>query len=152
GTAKVAKQILESRDLDQLGLSLDNHPLAEQLDLAAQGKLYLAVLVMDEDAALVEKAIREQGLEVASYAHADSLLSRGPHLHVGRLDAGHYDPVKLLPAADRTVLQVDTLLVSNGCAGRSKALDFLGVVASVFPEFVRDNLSNPNTTGLEWAP
>jgi len=152
GTAKVAKQILESRDLDQLGLKLEPHPLAEQLDLAAQGKLDLAVLVMDADAALVEKAIREQGLQILSFAHADALLNRVPHLHVGKLGAGHYDPVKLLPATDRTVFQVDTLLVSNGCAGRSRTLEFLGVVASVFPEFVHDNLGNPNTTGLEWAP
>ena len=148
GAAKIAREILQSRDFDTLGLTLSTHPLVEQLDLAAKGELDLAVVVMDEDAPLVDAAVRERGLQIAGFAHADVLLSRVAHVHVGRIGAGHYDPVRVLPAADKTVLQVDTLLVGNGCAGRSKTVALLGVVTDVFPDFVRANVSAPNASGL----
>ncbi len=149
GAAVLADQLLELEELKGLGLVLTNHPLSEQLELAAKGELDLAVLVMDEDAELVKKAIRQMGLQMAGFAHADVIARRIPHLRTGRIGAGQYDAVKLLPPEDKRVLRVETLVLGNGCAGRSQISDVLGLLAKQFPEFMRHNKDTPNATGLE---
>ena len=58
----------------------------------------------------------------------------------------------MLPATDKQVLRVDTLVVGNRCARRSQVLGLLASIAAVFPDFVRHNRETPNTTGLELAP
>lgn len=151
GTAKIARQILESPDFAGLSLTLSNHSLAEQLDLAASGGLDLAVMVIDQDTPLVQKAIRERGLQLAGFPGVDVLASRSPHLRAGRLEAGHYDPVRGLPASDKAVLQVDTLVVGNGCAGRSKTVELMSALAMLYPDFILHNKGRPNTTGLAFA-
>jgi hypothetical protein len=50
------------------------------------------------------------------------------------------------------VLQIDTLIVGNGCARRSATQAFITVLATVFPDFVRTNRETPNRTGLRPAP
>ncbi len=152
GTEKIARQVLESPDFVSLGLTLVNLSLAEEVDQAAAGALDLAVLVMDADAPLVARAVRERGLEVAGFAHAEVLASRVAHLRAGRVEAGHYDPVRLLPPSDKPVLEVDTLVVGNGCAGRSQTVGLMTVLSSVFPDFVRHNKGGANTTGLPLSP
>ena len=148
GTAKIARQILESPDFAKLSMTLSNHTLAEQLDLVESGGLDLAVMVIDEDAPLVQKAIRERGLQLAGFPRVEVLSSRAPHLRAGRVEAGHYDPVRGLPATDKAVLQVDTLVVGNGCAGRSKTVGLMSALAKLFPDFVLHNKGQANTTGL----
>jgi hypothetical protein len=49
------------------------------------------------------------------------------------------------------VLQVDTLLVGNGCASNSTTQGLMQAVSEIFPTFVRHNRSNPNQTGLPLA-
>ena len=61
GTALLARKILDSRDLAGLGLGLTHHPLDEQLSLLQTGGLDLGMLVMDEDALMVEDAVRNRG-------------------------------------------------------------------------------------------
>lgn len=151
GVARIARQLFGSRDLSGLGARLESHSLAEQLDLAAEGRLDLALLVIDEDAPLVDRAIRERGLQIASLPHAAVLASRAPHLTTGRIDAGHYDPVRVLPATDKDVLRVDTLVVGNGCASRSELVGFLRALAEEMPDFLARNKGAPNDTGLPLA-
>jgi hypothetical protein len=152
GTARMLRQIFALEDFRDLGAVLSTHPLAEQLDLAQRGELDLAVFVIDEDAALVGAAVRDRGLQIAGFVHADVVSRRFPFLHHGRIGAGQYDAYRMLPPTDRQVLRVDTLVVGNGCARRSQVLGLLGAIAGVFPDFVRHNRETPNTTGLELAP
>lgn len=149
GVSRLARQILELPDFAGLGLSLQHHPLAEQLAMAERGELDLAVLVMDEDAPLVVKAVRDQNLQIAPFAHVDVIARRVPHLRTGRIGAGQYEAVRLVPPIDTRVLRVETLIVGNRCAGRSATIDLLMVLSKRFPELVKHNKDAPGTQGLE---
>lgn len=149
GTAAVARRIFESRDFAGLDLSLSNHPLAEQLALAEKGDLDLAVFVMDEDATFIEQAVRERGLQIVGFPHADVVARRFSNLRHGRIGAGQYDPVRMLPPVDKRVLRVDTLVVGNGCGSRSATLGLMAALREELPDFVRHNKDTPNASGLE---
>jgi len=130
-------------------VQLVNKPLGEQLDAAKKGELDLALLVIDEDAPLVVTALRETGLQIAGFSHIDVIARRLPHFRTGRIGAGQYEAVKVVPAQDKRVLRVETAIVGNRCASRSATIDLLNVVSRRFPDFVRHNKDTPNTTGLE---
>jgi TRAP-type uncharacterized transport system substrate-binding protein len=151
GAAHVARQFFSLPEFRPLGLRLETHPIAEQLELARRKELDLVVLVMDEDAPLVVEAIRDRGLELAGFARLDVVARRLPHFRTGRIGAGQYEAVKLLPPTDKRVLRVDTLVVANRCVGRSATIDLLRVLRQRFPELVRHNKETPNATGLELA-
>jgi hypothetical protein len=147
----VVEQLFATHDLAGLGAVLSHHPNAEQLSMAARGELDLAVFVMDEDAAFVASAVRDRGLQIAGFDHADVIARRYPFLRHGRIGAGQFDAVRMLPPTDRRVLRVDTLVVGNGCARRSQVLGVMSALAEVFPDFVRHNKEHPNATGLPLA-
>ena len=151
GTARLARGLLEGRDLASLGLKLTHHLLDEQLSLLQSGALDLGVLVMDEDALMVENAVRDRGLAIFSLPQAEAIARRLPRVRTGHIAAGQYDPVRMLPPTDKTVLQVDTLMVGNGCASRSTTTGLLTLLARVFPDFLRRNKDTPNSTGLPLA-
>jgi TRAP-type uncharacterized transport system substrate-binding protein len=152
GTAQVMSQILASRDFKDLGVVVSYHPLAEQIGLAAEGTLDLAAFVMDEDAALVQAAVRDRGLQIAGFPQADVVARQFRFLRKGRIGAGEYDSVRMLPPVDKEVLRVDTLVLGNGCARRSQVMGLLTALSDVFPDLVRHNKETPNTTGLPVAP
>lgn len=151
GTARLARQLLESRDLASLGLRLTHHLLDEQLSLLQRGALDLGVLVMDEDAVMVENAVRDRGLAILSFPQADVIARRVPRVRAGRIGAGQYDPVRMLPPTDKTVLQVDALMVGNGCERRSTTTGLLTLLAREFPDLLRRNRDTLNSTGLPLA-
>lgn len=151
GTARIARQVFAAPDLAGLGVVLSHHANADQLALAEKGALDLAAFVMDEDATFISTAVRDRGLQIAGLAHADVIARRFPFLRHGRIGAGQYDAVRMLPPTDRHVLRVDTLVVGNGCARRSQIMGLLVSLADVFPDFVRHNRETPNATGLEVA-
>ena len=151
GSARVARQLLELPDLGALGITLSNHSNAEQLERLERGELDLGVFVMDEDAPFIGRAIRERGLQIAGFSHMDVVARRLPHFRTGRIGAGQYDAVKVLPAQDKKVLRVETLVLTNGCAGRSTIIDVLAMLSKRFPELVRHNKETVDTTGLELA-
>ena len=72
-----------------------------------------------------------------------------PHLRTGRIGAGQYEAVRLVPPIDTRVLRVETLIVGNRCAGRSATIDLLMVLSKRFPELVKHNKDAPGTQGLE---
>ena len=109
--------------------------------------------MLDEDAALVQSAVRERGLQIVGFPHADVVARRYRFLRTGRIGAGEYDPVRMLPPEDKEVLRVDTLLVvGNGCARRSQVMGLCAALADVFPDLARHNRETPNMTGLELDP
>jgi TRAP-type uncharacterized transport system substrate-binding protein len=152
GAASLARELFALPELRGLNVELVNKPMDEQLALAAKGDLDLAVVVMDEDAPLVQKSVRDDGLQIAGFSHIDVLARRLPHFRTGRIGAGQYEAVRVIPKADKRVLRVDTLVVTNGCAGRSEIIDLMMLLEQHFPDFIRHNKETPNATGLELAP
>jgi TRAP-type uncharacterized transport system substrate-binding protein len=149
GTAHVARQVLAP--LTELNLTLLTQSLDEQLVQLERGELDLGAMVIDEDAQRLVEAVRDRQLQILSLPHADMLARRLPFTRVGRIGAGQYDPVRVLPGEDKYVLQIDTLLVGNRCARWSVTQAFLTVVATVFPDFVRHNRDMSNRTRLPLA-
>ena len=150
GTEHVARQVLEP--LAALDLTLSTQGLDEQFVKLERGELDLGAMVIDEDAQRLVEAVRDRQLQILSLPHADVLARRLPFARVGRIGAGQYDPVRLLPGEDKHVLQIDTLIIGNRCARWSATQAFLTVLATVFPDFVRHNRNTPNRTGLPLAP
>jgi uncharacterized protein len=150
GTAHVVRQVLAS--LAALDLTLSTQRLDEQLVQLERGELDLGAMVIDEDAQCLVEAVRDRQLQILHLPHADVLARGLPFARVGRIRAGQYDPVRLLPGEDKHVLQIDTLVISNRCARWSVTQAFLTVLATVFPDFVRHNRDTPNRTGYPLAP
>jgi TRAP-type uncharacterized transport system substrate-binding protein len=149
GTEHVARQVLAP--LAALDLTLSTQRLDEQLVQLERGDLDLGAMVIDEDAQRLVEAVRDRQLQLLSLPHVDALARRLPFARVGRIRAGQYDPVRLLPGEDKHVLQIDTLIIGNRCARWSATQAFLTVLATVFPDFVRYNRDTPNRTGLPLA-
>lgn len=139
GTDYLARSVLGSDELAPLGLRLTNHDLTEQVDLVASGALDLGVFVMDENAQLIRTAIRDRGLQLASFAQLGVLPTRVPFLSVGTIKAGQYDALAIIPPEDHAVLRVDTLVVGNGCASRSAEVGLLEVLVEELPGFLAAN-------------
>jgi hypothetical protein len=150
GTERVARQVLAP--LAELDLILSTQDINEQLAKLERGELDLGAMIINEDAQLLAEAVRDRGLQILSLPNADALAHRLPFKRIGRIGAGQYDPVRLLPGEVKDVLQVDTLIVGNRCARRSATKGFITVLARVFPDFVRINRDTPNQTGLPLAP
>lgn len=136
GTEFVARTMFEADDLRPLGVVLENHELTAQLDLISAGTLDLGVFVLDEDAAVVRTAMRERGLQLASFEHLAAIARRVPFLSMGTIEAGQYDAVAVLPPAPHAVLRVDTLVMGNGCASRSEVLGLIEVLVEELPGFL----------------
>lgn len=151
GSAELVQRVFGQSDLASLGVRFSHHPLPEQLDAAQRGEVDLAAIVIDEDAALVESAVRDRGLQIAHFPNADVVARRFPFLRHGRIGAGQYDAVRMLPPSDRRVLRVDTLLVGNGCASRSQVIGVLRAVTEVFPDLVHHNREAPPIPGIPLA-
>jgi hypothetical protein len=151
GVATLAKRIFGLPDLAGLGVVMSHHSIADQLALAERGDLDLAMVVIDEDAPIIATPVREGRLQIAGLAHLDVIARSIPHLRTGRIGAGQYHPIQVLPAEDKRVLRLDTLVVANGCAGRSATIDLLALISERFPDFVRHNKETANATGLELA-
>lgn len=151
GTARLLQQIFESRDLVGLGVKLSRHAVPEALALAEKGEVDLAAFVMDEDSTTIEAAVRDRGLQIAGFSHVDVVARRFPFLSHGRIGAGQFDGVRLLPPVDKRVLRLETLVVGNGCARRSQVLGLMTLLAQSFPDFARHNRETPNQSGFELA-
>jgi hypothetical protein len=150
GTEHVARQVLEP--LTELDLILSTQDIDEQLVKLGRGELDLGAVIINEDAQLLAEAVRDRGLQILSLPNVEALARRLPFKRVGRIVAGQYDPVRVLPSEAKDVLQVDTLIVGNRCARQSVTQGFITVLVTVFPDFVRYNHDTPNRTGLPLAP
>ncbi|MBI5481505.1 MAG: hypothetical protein HY906_21790 [Deltaproteobacteria bacterium] len=149
GTAELMKRLLADPDFAGLDLKLSHHAVAEQLELAARGELDLAVFVMDEDAPFIRKAVRERGLQVVGFPNLDVVARRLRWLRHGRIGAGQFDAVRMLPREDKRVLRVETLVLANRCPGRSETVGFMHVIGEEIPDFIRHNRNTANLSGIE---
>jgi TRAP-type uncharacterized transport system substrate-binding protein len=149
GTDHFARQLMAQ--IAELNIRVSSHSLQDQITLLERGELDLGAMVIDPDARLVSEAVRERKLQIVDIAEAETLAHRLPSARAGVIRAGYYDPIRNLPPADKHVLQVDTLVISNGCARESATQGFITALTRVFPDFVRINRVRPNRTGLEYA-
>ena len=150
GTEHVARQVLAP--LTELDLILSTQDSGEQLVKLGRGELDLGAMVINEDAQLLATSVRDRGLQILGLPNAEALARQLPFKRVGRIVAGQYDPIRVLPSEAKDVLQVDTLIVGNGCARRSVTQGFITVLLASFPDFVRYNRDTLNRSGLPLAP
>jgi TRAP-type uncharacterized transport system substrate-binding protein len=146
GTEFLARKVLEQvRDLD---LKVSTQSIDRQLDLLERGELDLGFMVIDDQAQLLRDAVARRGLQVLDLPNAGSLARNLAFARVGTIDPGQYDYARQLPASPKRVLQVDALIVGNGCATLSQTQGLMTALTEVFPTFVRQNRQQPNLTGL----
>ena len=139
GTDYLGRSVFEAADLKPANLVLSNHELGQQLELLGSGALDLGVFVLDEDAALINTAIRERKMQLVSLEQLDVIPTRVPMLSLGTIPAGRYDALALIPARAHPVLRVDTLVVGNGCASRSVEIGVLRVLSEELPGFGKND-------------
>ncbi|HKO93791.1 MAG TPA: hypothetical protein VJU61_21705, partial [Polyangiaceae bacterium] len=152
GSAELAQYLFSLPELAALEVKLEQGAVAEQLGQIERGELDLMLVVMDEDAPWLVQVLRTGRVQMAGFAHLDVVARKLPHFRTGRIGAGQFDPIRLLPPVDKRVLRMDTLVIGNGCASRSTTLDLLSLLAKQFPDFLRHNQDTSNTTELTLAP
>ena len=154
GTAYLMQQLFEDPDLQELDVHLSHHELLEQAELVARSKLDLAALVIQEDAELLRTIIRQHGLDIISPQDLQGLIARYPWLSLGRIPAGRYDVLRPLPAVDKQVARLGTLVIASPCAQRADRIALLMLLAAELPGFVRGNppSSTSSATVLPLAP
>ena len=108
-------------------------------------------MVIDDEAKLVADAVKNRNLQILALPDAASLVRRLPFTRIGQIEAGQIDYLRKLPAETKQVLQLDTLIISNGCASNAATQGLMTAVADVFPTFIRHNKGQPNLTGLPMA-
>ena len=154
GTAYLMRQLFEDSDLRGLDVHLSNHGLREQAELVAEGKLGLAALVMPEETEFLYTVIRQYSLDIVSPEDLQGLIARYPWLSLGRIPAGRYDLVRAVPAVDKQVARLSTLVIANSCAQRADRVALLMLLTAELPGFVRGNppASTSSATTLPLAP
>ena len=150
GTERVARQILAP--LAALNLEVSTQSMNDQLAKLQSGELDLGAMVIDENATQLIEAVNERGLQILDIAGAEVLAHRLPFARAGVIRAGNFDPIRQLPPEDKRVIQIDTLVVGNGCASWSATQGLITALSSQFPDFVRVNRERGNRTGLPFAP
>jgi hypothetical protein len=133
------RQLLENSDLQGLDMRPSNHDLEAQAGLVRDGQLDLAAFVMNENAPLIRTLVNKYDLEIVAPADIEGLVARDKWLRLGRIPAGFYDVSRQIPATDKLVAQVDTLVMTNACVHRAERLAFLTLLSEEFPNFVRSN-------------
>jgi TRAP transporter TAXI family solute receptor len=139
GTAYLMHQLFQDTDLRQLDVRVSYHELSEQAQLVSQGKLDLAAVVMQEDAEFLRNVIRQYGLDIVAPTDFQGLIARYPWLSLGRIPAGRYDLVRPIPAADKQVARLNTLVVASSCARRADRIALLMLLGAELPGFIRAN-------------
>ena len=97
-------------DLRELDIHLSHHELTEQAKLVAEGKLDLAAFVMQDDAEFLYTIIRQYNLDIVAPQVLQGLIARYPWLNLGHIPAGRYDLARPIPATDKQVVRLRTLL------------------------------------------
>ena len=95
--------------------------------------------MIQEDAELLRPIIRHHGLDIVSPRDLQRLIARYPWLSLGLISAGRYDVVRPLPAVDKQIARLGTLVIAGPCAQRADRITLLMLLAAELPGFVRAN-------------
>ena len=148
GTQDLMRQVLALFE----GVVALTLPIDQQLAMAERGEIDLAAMVLDDEGKLLANAVTQRNMQILQLPDVESLARHLPYTRVGVIQAGQMDYARKLPREDRRVLQIDALIVGNGCARDGVTQQFLTAVADVYPTFVRHNKGQPNLTGLPLSP
>ena len=146
GSEQLMRRLLA--ELSELRLVVSTPTIDQQLDMLVRGELDLGAMVIDERAALLREAVAVRKLQILNMPDVAALTRRLTFARPGTIEAGQIDYVHRLPPQDVSVLQMDTLIVGNGCAKNGATVGLLSAVSTVFPAFVQHNKGRPNLTGL----
>jgi hypothetical protein len=114
GTQDLMRNVLALFEgVDVVPLTL---PIDQQLAMAERGQLDLAAMVLDDEGKLLDDAVTQRHMEICRLPAIESLARHLPYTRVGVIQAGQMDYARKLPREDKKVLQVDALIVGNGCA------------------------------------
>ena len=149
GTEQLMRRVLT--ELSGLEIVVSTQSIDEQLDMLERGDLDLGAMVISEQARLLADAVARRNLDILAMPNAESLTRRLPFARVGVIEAGQLDYVHQLPRVAKPVLQIDTLVVSNGCASDGAIQGLMAAQTELSPNFVRHNKGQPNLTGLPMA-
>jgi hypothetical protein len=152
GTAEVARSVFDRPELADLGITFTHHGFREQLDALVDGQLDLAAFVIDPDSALIAEALGERGLEIAGLDHVPALARDHADLRASVVVAGQVDALRVLPPVDTPVLELDTLVVANDCAGHAETVALLVALSRAVPRFVEHNRDRGGVLGLAEDP
>jgi TRAP-type uncharacterized transport system substrate-binding protein len=139
GTAYFTRLLLGDNDLAALNIQMSYHELEEQAQLVAQGSLDFAAYVMRDDAEFIQSIIRQYHLDIVDLHDLPALVNRHAWLGLGQIPRGRYDLVQRIPADDKVVPQINTLIVTSSCAKRSTRIRLLTLLSEELPSFVRNN-------------
>ncbi len=150
GTALFVKEVFNNKRFAEIDLTLSEHSFTEQVELLKKGALDLGVFILDEDAPLIEQAVRD-GLRLIDFDNAELLATLIPAIKVKTLYTGHFDPIQRLPRSNKKIYQVDRLILTNHAASRSEIAALLVLLNATFKGFIDYNRITPNETGLQEA-
>jgi hypothetical protein len=105
-------------------------------------------MVMQEDAELLHTMIGQYQLDIVSPRDLQGVIARQPGLSLGTIPIGRYDVVRPIPAVEKQVTRLATLVITSACAQRADRIAFLMLLGSELPGFVRANppsATNPAT-------
>jgi TRAP-type uncharacterized transport system substrate-binding protein len=149
GTEQLMRRVLA--ELSGLDIVVSTPSIDVQLAMLERGDLDLGAMVISDKAKLLADAVVRRHLDILAMPNAESLTRRLPFARVGVIEAGQLDYVHQLPRVAKPVLQIDTLVVSNGCASDGAIQGLMAAQAELSPNFVRHNKGQPNLTGLPMA-
>lgn len=148
-TEQMMRQLVEP--LAGLELEAAAQAFDAQLDMLERGELDLAATVIDDESRWLSDVVTKRQLDILQLPDVASLARRLPFARVGVIEAGQIDYVRKLLRQDKQVLQLDTLIVGNGCASNGVTQGLLTAVAAVAPTFVRHNKDQADFSGLPMA-
>lgn len=149
GTEQLMRRVLA--ELSGLDIVVSTPSIDVQLAMLERGDLDLGAMVISDKAKLLADAVVRRHLDILAMPNAESLTRRLPFARVGVIEAGQLDYVHQLPRVAKPVLQIDTLIISNGCASDGAIQGLMAAQAELSPNFVRHNKGQPNLTGLPMA-
>ena len=149
GTEQLMRRVLA--ELSGLDIVVSTQSIDVQLAMLERGDLDLGAMVISDKAKLLADAVVRRNLDILAMPNAESLTRRLPFARVGVIEAGQLDYVHQLPRVAKPVLQIDTLIISNGCASDGAIQGLMAAQAELSPNFVRHNKGQPNLTGLPMA-
>jgi TRAP-type uncharacterized transport system substrate-binding protein len=152
GSAEFAQTLFTAMHMDRMQVSLSYHTAAEQMRLLKSGGLDLAIVIFADNAEIIENAILQDKMQFATFNQADSFAKRIPYLRTSYIREGYYDPINNIPASNRKVLKLDTMLLCKAGTPRSRIIGLLTVLLEVQPDLIIFNNTIPNMTGVAYAP
>ena len=135
GTEQLMRRVLA--ELSGLDIVVSTPSIDVQLAMLERGDLDLGAMVISDKAKLLADAVVRRNLDILAMPNAESLTRRLPFARMGMIEAGQLDYVRQLPRVAKPVLQIDTLIVSNGCASDGAIQGLMAAQAELSPNFVK---------------